>query len=391
VRLRVRAYNVGSGDCILLSWDEADRMHHAWVDFGTHFMDDESGYPAVAADVLATTGGHVDLLIVTHRHQDHLNGFYAMRQLLADQCQIDRIWHAHVTAAADADFALAGTQLTKVLPREMLLGSNVIAGIYENNFAVSNKSKMDRIAELAAPTAVFAIHRELPLAQAVPPGWVEMGIDVLGPEQDSRKYLVDIDTALGTRLALDADVDTFTSAGAPEAVDVTAPGEGETRLDDPAIVPDFLKLADFARLRRLLRGGGTDLLAAVNTTRNNTSVVTRWRWKDVTLLLTGDAERESWKIMRDGGTGFASTVLKVGHHGSINASPDWSYDLVFPTKKSSNAVLLSTNPETFNDVNEVPKKEVVEGWTKRMKYPSRFRRTDAVDRGRYVEVVFDRP
>ena len=78
MKLRARAYNVGFGDCILLSWDEADRMHHAWVDFGTHSSDKVLGYQAIVDDVVATTGGHVDLLMVTHRHLDHLGGFSSM-------------------------------------------------------------------------------------------------------------------------------------------------------------------------------------------------------------------------------------------------------------------------------------------------------------------------
>ncbi|HEV8280533.1 MAG TPA: hypothetical protein VGQ02_01635 [Candidatus Limnocylindrales bacterium] len=390
MRLRVRAYNVGFGDCILLSWDEPDRVHHAWVDFGTHFRDDDSSYPGVVASVQAATGGQLDLLMVTHRHLDHLAGFYATRQQLADQFQIERIWYAHVTPTLDAKFELAMTRLGTLLPDELLTGSSSIAAIYQNNLGISNKDRMAGIASLVHPTAVFAIHRELDLTNALPPGWSEMALDVLGPEQDSAKYFAPIDTSLRTRAALDAHVDAWASVGAPEAIDVTAAGEGDTRIDDPTAVPDFLKLADFARLRRLLRGGGTDLLAAVNTSRNNTSIVSRWLWRDVTLLLTGDAELETWQIMRDLGTNFASTVLKVGHHGSINASPAWSYEQVFPTRKSGNAILLSTNPATFNDVNEVPKEEVVEGWTRRMRYPSRFRRTDSVARGAYVEHVFDR-
>jgi hypothetical protein len=154
--------------------------------------------------------------------------------------------------------------------------------------------------------------------------------------------------------------------------------------------PEFLRLADFARLRRLLRGGGMDLLAAVDRTRNNTSIVSRWTYEGVTLLLTGDAEVGSWDVIRAGGATLASTLLKVGHHGSINASPAWSFGQVFPSRRSSNAVLLSTEPTRFTGENEVPKSEVVDGWTKRLRFPTRFRRTDAVPPGSAVEIVFER-
>jgi hypothetical protein len=391
VRLRVRAYNVGFGDCILLSWDEPDRMHHAWVDFGTLPSDQVINYEAVVDDVVATTGGHLDLLMVTHRHLDHLGGFYSMWQQLHDKLQIDRIWHAWVTSAIDSKFALAAEAAAGLLPRELLTGPSVVAGIYQNNLGLTTRARMDKIETLAPPTSVFKIHRELDLIDALPAGWSEMHIDVLGPEKDSGKYLKSIDTSLRARAALDTEFDRFASAGVPEVIDATAAGAADGHIDDPAAVPDFMKLADFARLRRLLRGGGTDLLAAVNTSRNNTSIVTRWRWKDVTLILTGDAELESWHYLRDNGTNFGSTLLKVGHHGSINASPTWAYEQVFPKKRAGNAVLLSTNPAIFHGINPDPHPDVVAGWTNRLRYPtSRFRRTDAVARGASVEFVFDR-
>ena len=58
--------------------------------------------------------------------------------------------------------------------------------------------------------------------------------------------------------------------------------------------------------------------------------------------------------MRDNGTAFRSTLVKVGHHGSINASPTWAYEQVFPTKRASNAALLSTNPLIFTTSTRCP-------------------------------------
>jgi len=60
VKLTVRAYNVGFGDCILISWDEPDRTHHAWIDFGTHHQDDNSAYLPAFEDIKARTGGQLD-------------------------------------------------------------------------------------------------------------------------------------------------------------------------------------------------------------------------------------------------------------------------------------------------------------------------------------------
>jgi hypothetical protein len=37
--ITLRAYNVLFGDALLVSWDEDDGQHHAWVDFGNFHND----------------------------------------------------------------------------------------------------------------------------------------------------------------------------------------------------------------------------------------------------------------------------------------------------------------------------------------------------------------
>src|SRR5688500_16883857 len=148
MRLAVRAYNVGFGDCILISWDEADRVHHAWVDFGTHHNDDRAVYQDVYDDILARTGGRLDLLLISHRHLDHLEGFYQLRTRLQNEFQVARIWHAHVTPQADGQFKIASDALGLMLPRELQAGSGVIGDVYRNNLEFSNVDRMNAIAAL---------------------------------------------------------------------------------------------------------------------------------------------------------------------------------------------------------------------------------------------------
>jgi hypothetical protein len=82
--------------------------------------------------------------------------------------------------------------------------------------------------------------------------------------------------------------------------------------------------------------------------------------------------------MREGGRALAADLIKVGHHGSINASPDWSFTKVFPKKSSRNAVMISTDPTRFTGENEVPHNKVLNGWKGRVVVAKkRLRRTDA--------------
>ena len=42
--ITLRAYNVLFGDALLVSWNEADGVHHAWVDFGNFHNDANARY-----------------------------------------------------------------------------------------------------------------------------------------------------------------------------------------------------------------------------------------------------------------------------------------------------------------------------------------------------------
>ena len=369
--LTVRAYNVLFGDCILVSWDEDDGAHHAWVDFGNMGNDPNAVFDVVYADVLARTGGRLDLALVTHRHLDHLEGFYACRQRLARDFQVDRLWHAHVTPALDAVFQLADTALTALLPRSARDGQGEIGRLYRNNHFLSTMDRMAAILQSFPAASAHAVHRQLDLRaeQALPPGMRRMSIQVLAPERDSQRYLGSLDEGLASRQAVQRSFDALPA-------DATRPVTGTPT----AAAGDFVflpELADFARLRRKLRTGGLETLAAVDKTRNNTSLVTKWTYdQTITLLLTGDAELMSWAVMDANGVDFTSDLVKIGHHGSINASPAWSFTRVFPQVRAANAVLLSTDRTRFTGENEVPEQSVLDGWRARVTSTSRLKRTD---------------
>jgi beta-lactamase superfamily II metal-dependent hydrolase len=107
------------------------------------------------------------------------------------------------------------------------------------------------------------------------------------------------------------------------------------------------------------------------------------------LLLVGDAEEMSWEIMRKNGAALKANVIKVGHHGSINASPDWSFTKVMPTKLATNAAVISTDDDRFTGENEVPKDSVLNGWRARLKSGNRLLRTDSRGLGESVAVTLE--
>lgn len=76
-----------------------------------------------------------------------------------------------------------------------------------------------------------------------------------------------------------------------------------------------------------------DIIAPNNenySNTNNYSIVTKIVYKDFSLLVTGDAERESELEMVEKGYDLKSKVLKVGHHGSSTSSTSEFLEKVNP-------------------------------------------------------------
>ena len=76
--VRVRMYQVGFGDCFLLSFEyagQAEPARHILIDFGTRELAAGLDLADIAGEIDAHTGGGPDVVVLTHRHQDHMSGF----------------------------------------------------------------------------------------------------------------------------------------------------------------------------------------------------------------------------------------------------------------------------------------------------------------------------
>ena len=103
-------------------------------------------------------------------------------------------------------------------------------------------------------------------------------------------------------------------------------------------VPSNISAADFRNLQPRLLSNSLAFALDDTTIQNNVSVVLLIEWKKKRLLFVGDAEWEeefeegkkngSWNVMwheRKKQLSKPLDFLKVGHHGSINATP-WNRD-----------------------------------------------------------------
>ena len=135
--LRVRMFRVGFGDFFLLSVPTSGGAKHILIDCGVHAKDLKS-IGAAVTEMAKACGSELALLVMTHRHADHISGFYTCRDVFK-QISVERVWMSwfedpgNKTAVAfQAGLnALAG-QLSNRLAARSDGGSEELAAMAEN-------------------------------------------------------------------------------------------------------------------------------------------------------------------------------------------------------------------------------------------------------------------
>ncbi|WP_265444568.1 DNA internalization-related competence protein ComEC/Rec2 [Acetivibrio straminisolvens] len=84
---------------------------------------------------------------------------------------------------------------------------------------------------------------------------------------------------------------------------------------------------------------------------NNNSLVLKLNFKDVSILFTGDIEKEAERLLCEDGVDLSADVLKVAHHGSLTSSTEEFLDSVNP-----DVAVISVGKNNFGH----PSKEVLE-------------------------------
>ena len=91
----VRMFKLGTGDCFALKFmDAQDRVTFKMlIDAGAQRGPKERLEPYVK-ELIEHMGGHIDVLVVTHEHQDHVLAFHACKNIFKKSLTIDEVWLA---------------------------------------------------------------------------------------------------------------------------------------------------------------------------------------------------------------------------------------------------------------------------------------------------------
>lgn len=391
----VRMYRTGHGDCFLLAFAGEKKSEPVYVLIDCGY---KPGSPAhigtaikdIAANIEAATGGRVDVAVITHEHQDHVNGFTAAN---FKNLAIDETWLAWTEDPADAvandlrkkykdkllglvaarqKLAAAGSAPGRVGAIDSFLEFELGAGNGPFNFNQAaaqlgaaaagmsqNKLAMKLVKDRAKKGIRYLRAHEKILAL---PGAKDVRVFVLGPPRDP-KALTDLDPQgdeefHGPALAMASAGHYFAAAAAghgqaPFARRYSLPKSQADQ--DPAHGPFFRDHytgagavsseetgggADWRRIDDEWLYSAEELALAMNSYTNNASLVLAFELKKSgrVLLFAADAQRGNWiswarKDWSDGGKVVTARDLlgrvvlyKVGHHGSHNATLNGAAD-----------------------------------------------------------------
>src|SRR5437773_7107401 len=101
MKVTVRMYRHGLGDCFLLMFDRPDRPFYMMIDCGV--LQNLQGAPERLAEVVrdinretggdGPKGGELDLFVMTHEHWDHISGFcYSGSSKVLEKMKIKQVW-----------------------------------------------------------------------------------------------------------------------------------------------------------------------------------------------------------------------------------------------------------------------------------------------------------
>jgi glyoxylase-like metal-dependent hydrolase (beta-lactamase superfamily II) len=117
-------YKQGLGDCFLLTFPRNPKPFHMLIDCGAlkskHY--DAELMKNVVRDIQIRTDNHLDVVIATHEHWDHISGFTDAREEF-DAIEFEQVWVAWTENPQ--------SEAAKILKKEFKKGLKALAAALE--------------------------------------------------------------------------------------------------------------------------------------------------------------------------------------------------------------------------------------------------------------------
>jgi hypothetical protein len=357
--VRIRSYNVGFGDCFLLTFTyEDDRARNILIDFGSTKQSASGpagGLVTIAKKISEDCGGKLEMVVATHRHADHISGFGGASGAIIRDLKPDLVvqpWTEDPDLAPDATapgasapagaadgaglraralvaslsdmHALAAAALAEVpkLEASPAVPKTVTEQVrFLGEVNISNADAVRNLMTMGADRRYASFGAKLPIGRLLP----GVKIDVLGPPTLRQSPAI----------AQQADVDSqefwHIAARRAAAAAGRARGKGSPIFPRAKVAPSTPQEARWL-IPRVDRMRGEEMLAIVRSmdgVLNNTSLILLFEIGETLLLFPGDAQIENWRYaLRDSDKAgeirkrlARARFYKVGHHGSLNATP----------------------------------------------------------------------
>jgi beta-lactamase superfamily II metal-dependent hydrolase len=425
--LRIRMYRVGFGDFFLMTVPTAEGPQHILIDCGVTPGKTKKGdigtIKAAVAHMAEETQKKLALIIVTHRHQDHIIGFSRAAEIFND-FEVGALWMSFWETEYDPN---EKKEKKKSLASEFQDELTALALSMQSRLALAGKDDPETDEILAMlQNATGVDHTEFAAkggaAAATKPGkgggtnaaslaFLKSGLglepqyyvkgdkpklpkvlkdagltaQILGPPPtDAVDFmkLMDLKKGVGQYLgeADDGPATTFDPFGTSwyaEASDYPPSAFRELSRES--------ETAPSAVMEALIQAAQPNLLFTAAKTLdnflNNQSLVVFFTFGGKKLLFAGDAQGGNWEYWMYGGTPEkapsvdkidkdSASILsdldfyKVGHHGSTNATPVSAVE----TMGGNFASMCSTQEDSFGSVaneSEVPRGPLLDALAKK--------------------------
>jgi hypothetical protein len=365
-RVSVRMHRVGFGDCFLVSFTYAEPLEdgrserHVLIDFGSVSLPAGwKGLSSVAEAIRSRTGGALDVVVLSHRHRDHLSAFGSseianLLQASSPPRLVVRPW----TEAPNAEETFTGEgtpgsdslrfvralldarAFAQTIAEELVQqGRRGLAGeLHELAFAqLTNRAAITQLDTWAGETGDYLHYGATTKIGDVVPG---ITVRVLGPPTIEQHAAITSERSsdpsefwmLYRNLVGNLPAAALESIGPRVAA-------SENKVSPAPPISDLGPTRWLtSRLDREQLGSFLRIVRLMDDALNNTSVILLFEIEGAggrrRMLFGGDAQIENWEYTLKGIDKDANLALlrkidlyKVGHHGSRNATPRTLFNL----------------------------------------------------------------